>query len=61
MSNWTTVCGYHVMVIDGIASWAINKQTGRYAEIKVDGKEAGGKITVRKLREMIEAGRAIIK
>lgn len=61
MSNWTTVCGHHVMVIDGIASWAINKQTGRYAEIKVDGKEVGGKITVRKLREMIEAGRATIE
>ncbi len=43
--QWVSIYGNHVAVINGMASWAVNKQTGRYAEIRVDGKEAGGKIT----------------
>ena len=59
-NGWTTIHGNHVMVRDNVAMWAIDEK-GWSADIYVNGDVMNGKITVRKLREMLKSKKAIIK
>ena len=58
--QWVSIYGNHVAVVNGKASWALNK-LGWHADIYVDGQLVNNRISVGQLRKLMKAGRVVLR